>query len=79
MENSVTLNCTQLCHFKKPLYMHITLSQGIYFSTGISVLVYIVRAPLFLEFNGCIPYLSNINDSIIELGLKIADGNHNGY
>ena len=53
--------------------MHITLSLDIYFWTEISVSACIVHF-LFLEFKRIAPYLSDLNDSIIELGFKIADG-----
>lgn len=56
---------------KAAVYAHHIITGHIFFDGNKRVGLHC--AILFLEFNGCTLSL-NINDSIIELGLKIADG-----
>ena len=56
---------------KAAVYAHHIITGHIFFDGNKRIGLHC--AILFLEFNGCTLSL-NINDSIIELGLKIADG-----
>ena len=56
---------------KAAVYAHHIITGHIFFDGNKRVGIHC--AILFLEFNGCLLRL-NIEDSIIELGLKIADG-----
>ena len=56
---------------KAAVYAHHIITGHIFFDGNKRIGLHC--AILFLEFNGCTLSL-NINDSIIDLGLKIADG-----